>query len=77
MTKNLRQVRSEFSKKHGKYSKVVKMMTKGKKTTEIAAKLDLPVGSVRTVRGNLTRGTYLPYVQMNKGVITGTCNYQD
>ena len=75
MPKSLRQIRTEFSKKHANTSKVIKLMTKGKSTNEIANQLQLKVGSVRTIRGNLTRGAYLPYVQMVDGKVTGTCNY--
>ena len=73
--KELRTIRSEFTKKFKASSKVVKMLAQGKETNSIAEKLNLPMPTVRTIKGNLTRGYYLPYVQVVNGEVTGTCQY--
>ena len=73
--KSVRSIRTEFSKKFGATSKIIRMITKGKDSNAIAEELEVPMPTVRTVRGNLTRGFYLPYVQVKNGVITGTCDY--
>ena len=52
------------------------MIIKGKDSNTIAENLGVSMPTVRTVRGNLTRGYYLPYVQVKNGKITGTCNYK-
>jgi len=75
MSKEIKNIRAEFTKKFKASSKIVRMLAKGKDTNAIAAKLDIPMPTVRTVKGNLTRGFYLPYVQVKDGVVTGTCNY--
>ena len=74
MSKTLRSTRAEFTKKY-EYSKVVRMLAKGKNTQAIAKTLGLPMRVVSTVKGNCTRGCYLPYVQVKNGEVTGTCNY--
>lgn len=74
MSKTLKGTRAEFTKKFT-YSKVIRMLTKGKDTQAIAKILGIPMPTVRTVKGNLTRGFYLPYVQVKNGEITGTCSY--
>jgi len=73
--KTLRQTRTEFTKKYPASCKIIKMLIKGKDTESITSKLEVSAGTVRTVKGNLTRGFYLPFVQMNKGEVTGICNY--
>ena len=73
--KTLRKTRTEFSKKYPSSSKIIKMLVQGKNTQTIVSKLEVTPGTVRTVKGNLTRGFYLPFVQMNQGEISGTCNY--
>jgi len=75
MSKTLRSIRAEFSKKFNTSSKIIRMITRGKETQEIVDTLDVPMPTVRTVRGNLTRGFYLPYVQVKNGEVTGTCDY--
>ena len=75
MSKTLRSIRAEFSKKFSISSKIIRMITKGKETNEIVEKLGVSMPTVRTVRGNLTRGFYLPYVQVKNGKVSGTCNY--
>jgi len=75
MSKEIKNIRAEFTKKFKASSKIVRMLAKGKETNTIAEKLDIPMPTVRTVKGNLTRGFYLPYVQVKDGVVTGTCNY--
>ena len=74
MSKTLRSIRTEFTKKCA-YSKIIRMLAKGKDTHTIAETLEVPMPTVRTVKGNLTRGFYLPYVQVKDGKVTGTCNY--
>ena len=75
MSKEVKNIRAEFTKKFKASSKVIRMLTKGKDTNSIVEKLDLPMPTVRTIKGNLTRGYYLPYVQVVNGQVTGTCNY--
>ena len=75
MSQHVKAIRSEFTKKFSASSKIIRMITKGKDTKAIASKLDIPMPTVRTIRGNLTRGYYLPYVQVKDGEVTGTCNY--
>ncbi len=75
MSKTLKQTRSEFSKKYPSSSKIIRMLLRGKNTNAIVTKLDVSPNTVRTVKGNLTRGFYLPFVQMAEGQISGTCNY--
>tara|TARA_Y100000310_G_scaffold338362_1_gene427780 strand:+ start:336 stop:560 length:225 start_codon:yes stop_codon:yes gene_type:complete len=74
MTKTLKSIRAEFTKKFI-HSKAIRMIVKGKDTHTIADTLGIPMPTVRTIKGNLTRGFYLPYVQVKDGKVTGTCNY--
>lgn len=75
MSKELKNIRAEFSKKFKSSSKVIRMLAKGKDTNSIAEKLNIPMPTVRTIKGNLTRGYYLPYVQVKDGQVSGTCEY--
>jgi DNA-binding NarL/FixJ family response regulator len=75
MSKELKNIRAEFTKKFKNSSKIVRMLTKGKDTNSIATKLEVPMPTVRTIKGNLTRGYYLPYVQVKDGEVTGSCNF--
>jgi DNA-binding NarL/FixJ family response regulator len=75
MSKETKSIRAEFTKKFKASSKIIRMLAKGKDTNSIAEKLELPMPTVRTVKGNLTRGYYLPYVQVKNGEVTGTCNF--
>lgn len=74
MSKTQRKIRAEFAKKCT-YSKVIRMLAKGKESLIIAEKTGIPVASVRVMKGNCTRGFNLPYVQIKDGVVTGTCNF--
>jgi DNA-binding NarL/FixJ family response regulator len=75
MSKETKNIRAEFTKKFKASSKVIRMITKGKDTKAIVTKLELSMPTVRTIKGNLTRGYYLPYVQVKDGQVTGTCGY--
>ena len=73
--KTVKKFRAEFRKKHAHVNKVINLILKGKTSSEIANKLTIPMPSVRTIRGNLTRGYYLPYVQVKDGKTTGICRF--
>ncbi len=75
MSKTVKKTRAEFTKKFNASCKIIRMIAQGKDTEDIVNKLGISMPTVRTVRGNLTRGFYLPYVQVKDGKVTGTCNY--
>lgn len=64
--------RRSFQKTYPATSGVVALLASGKTTKEVADILAWSRSSVATVKANMTRGVYYPYVNSVGG---GLCNY--
>lgn len=58
-------------------STVIQMTTDGHTATEIYHSTGISVGRTAAIKANLTRGTYRPFVYMNKNLnkLCGSCKY--
>jgi hypothetical protein len=56
-------------------AEVIKALASGKNSSEAASRLNVPMRSVATTKGNLTRGSYYPYAYVDKGTVVGTCEF--
>ena len=77
LTKIQRSARAAFVNLYGSETRdVVSHIARGWNSTRIADKLQLPVESVAAFRANVTRGTYVPFVEGNltEG-FEGTCSF--
>lgn len=73
MRNNRRLFRTEYSKTT---EEIVKMIAKGLTSHEIADELEVPLRTVATTKGNLTRDFYYPYAfRGDKGQVEGTCKF--
>jgi len=62
----------KFQSKYGKISyKVISRIIRGRTNASINKELDIPVSSIKTYRGNLTRGAYSPWVVRKSNTYTG------
>lgn len=63
LTEGQKEVRKAFRETYGSRTfQVVDRLLRGWDTQRVAERLNLPVGSVRAVAANLTRGTYDAFV---------------
>ena len=70
--------RKDFRKKYGQQTaEMVRRFARGQSVQTVANALNVPVTSVRTTKGNYTRGTYVPFAYRNPNshCEVGVCQY--